>query len=305
MVSEPQWPPTQKCIVYGLPNTSRTSAVIMSNSIIGATASVHPNAISAETTTSLLHTSVDVPILGAITCFRYPCRRSTIGWQRLMEAQHCLSPLKLISWGDDLSWWRAASTAMTRHYSTWHNQATGWGGTNLLKEGFLLRGFQGFHLSYHSLARTSPSNLGAGSSLQNYITLFTSNGSTATLWYIIPGTGRLDDSRAPQNHQLHRGVLFNQSWIPPHTALSPLWHRLWDSQKWTHGSSLLWLADVDAALATSRLFATGTLTPEAMAYFSTAHPVQCTGFSAGNQSQSSDLKLVALMGRSGCRDKLP
>ncbi len=207
----------------------------MSNSFIGAMASVYPNAISVETTMGLPHTSVNVAILGAITCFWYPCRRSTIGWQKFLEAWHCLSPLKLISWGEDLSQWRAASMVMTRCYSTWHNQVIGWGRTVLLKEGFLLCCFWGCHLSYHSLARTSSSNLGAGSSLQNYITLSTSNGSIATLWYIIRDR-RLDNSRAPQNHQLHRGVLFNQSQIPPPTALLPLRHILWDYREWTHGS---------------------------------------------------------------------
>jgi hypothetical protein len=66
--------------------------------------------------------------------------------------------------------------------------------------------------------------------------------------------------------------------IDPETLL-PRHHFLFDTDFETLGSGptsyhLLWLANMQAAVATSQLTLSGTLTPEAMAYFSSTH-VSC------------------------------
>jgi hypothetical protein len=72
------------------------------------------------------------------------------------------------------------------------------------------------------------------------------------------------------------------SLINPETLLPPHWD-LFGTDFETLGSGpttshrLLWLADMDAAVATLQLACSGTLTPEALMYFSATKPSRMSG----------------------------
>jgi hypothetical protein len=86
----------------------------------------------------------------------------------------------------------------------------------------------------------------------------------------------------PQHHGILNRVE-EYSMVDPEILL-PRHRFLYDTDFAALGSGptshrLLWLADMEAAVATSRLALLSTLTPEAMTYFSSDNPARLSGLS--------------------------